>query len=65
MTDASPLPSPAERLGRPVEPSSTPHGTVSLILRFTVVALVMIAIAAVLGEVVERGLRMVVLMVEP
>ena len=30
-----------------------------------VVALVMIAIAAVLGEVVERGLRMVVLMVEP
>ena len=45
MTDASPLPSPAERLGRPVEPSSTPHGTVSLILRFTVVALVMIPVS--------------------
>ena len=45
MTDASSSLPPAERLGCPVEPSSRPHGTVSLILRFTVIALVMIPVS--------------------
>jgi len=48
MLQADPRPSPqtpAERLGRPVEPSTSPIHPVSLVLRFVVVAAVMIPVS--------------------